>query len=588
MIQIRDNKRFTVLYLFFVLAVTFTVFSESVTFDFTNWDDETHLTLNPVVRNLTWINVKRIFSSTLQGTYIPLSTLSFTIEHHFFGLQPFVYHFNNIILHLLTTAGIYFFALRLGAPVGAAAIAAFIFGIHPIHVESVVWITERKDVLYAAFYMAAVLLYLGYQNCHRRFLLYLSVSAGIFSMLAKPMALSLPLILLICDWFLGRRINRQVLIEKIPYFIFIIPLTWITYSEQMRFPAASAGQSLLIWIWTFTFYINKFFMPAKLIPIYPLPLPVTIWNPVYAGAVLLLIVLIGIFWKYRHNRWLMLAGLFYAGSIFFLMRFDANRDTHIVADRFMYLPSVGICLFLGVCAQRIWTGIRNKPLSRQALAAVLFLAPALGLPWLTMQQSRIWRNSFSLWRHVIQKNPQEEIAYHNLAIEYSRHFHYNEAIQLYEKALAIDPLYAETYNNLGNLYYNRGNRVRAFRCFEQAIRIYPDYAEAYGNRGNLFAQYGYISNALHDMNMAVVLKPNHPGPYFERGNLFTKIRKYDLAVMDYTRAIELDPQYAAAYNNRGVAYYRMKMRDLAQTDFLTAARLNPNDTSAFFNQGLVK
>jgi len=588
MIHLRDINCRAPVYLFFVLAITFTVFSEAVSFDFTNWDDETHVTDNLLVKHLSFRNIKRIFTTTLQRTYIPLSTLSFVLEYHFFGLRPFVYHLNNIILHLAVTAGVYFLALRLGASVGAAAVAAFIFGIHPMHVESVAWITERKDVLYASFYMSAVLLYLGYQTHRRRYLLVLSVAAGFLSLLAKPMALSLPLILLVCDWFHKRRLTSSVLAEKIPYLAFIVPLAWISYYEQMRIPGESLIKATLIWIWTFVFYLKKFAIPDILLPLYQLPQPVTVLNPAYAGAIILLIAMVLVFWKYRRDRWLILAGLFYVASIFFLMRFDDRLDTHIVADRFMYLPSAGICIFLGITVQRIWTGVCRKRGIRRGIVVILFLIPALLLPWRSVNQIRIWKNSFTLWRYMIRHSPDEEIAWHNLAIEYSRHNLYAPAIKLFERALQVDPLYAEAYNNLGNIYFEQGNWVRAFWTFDQAIRIYPEYAEAYTNRGNLYALRQNLPKALHDFNMAVSLKPDHPLDFYNRANVLTEFGQYDLAIRDYTRCLELDPEFSKAYNNRGVLYYRQGMLEKARADFSAAFRWDPSNRAAFDNQSLVK
>ena len=572
------------LILLFVLTVTFAVFSEAVSFDFTNWDDPTHVTDNFRVRSLAWNNITRIFRSTLQRTYIPLTTLSFALEYRFFGYRPFFYHLDNILLHLMVTGLVFLFVLKCGFSSRAAAVAALIFGVHPMHVESVAWITERKDVLYAVFYMAAVIFYLDYLRKRTPPPYLGALACGLLSMLAKPMAVSLPLILLLCDWFTRRPINRDAWRDKIPFFVYIIPIAWITYHLQMRLPGREPGEAALIWLWTFSFYPTKFFLPLKLLPIYPLPQPVSLMNPVYAGSIGFTMFVIWFFRKFKNHRTMIFAGLFYLASIFFLLRFDELLDAHVVADRFMYLPSVGICLLLG--------SLTDQGLSRLAYrarafgyAGLIVLLSVMSLK--TILQVRVWKNSATLWRYVIKYNPGEATAHHNLGMVYAKAHQYDTAIRHYNEAVRLDPDYAQAYNNLGNAYYANGDNIRAFWYFSEALRLFPRYAQAYNNRGNLFAQKNHYRQALENYTAAITFAVGDPLPYYNRGNLLTALRNYQQAIWDFTKAIEINPQYSLAYNNRGIIYYRLGMMEKAGEDFEMAFKLDPSNATAYFNRNLV-
>ena len=195
-----------------VLLLTLAAFSSALNNQFLNWDDDRMLTENPSVRSLTPGNIQHIFTSTVQRVYIPLSVFSLAVEYAFAGDHPFIYHLDNVLLHLLVTGLIFVFALRMGLSGRAAGWAALLFGIHPMHVESVAWVTERKDVLYSVFYMASLISYWQYLEGKKKTDYGLSIVFGFLSILAKPMAISLPLVLFLLDWFKNRGWNKKILV----------------------------------------------------------------------------------------------------------------------------------------------------------------------------------------------------------------------------------------------------------------------------------------------------------------------------------------------------------------------------------------
>ena len=505
-----------------ILIITFASFLPTLHSEFTNWDDISHLTENMAVRSF---NLKNIFTSTVDIGYNPLIVLSFALEYHFFGLNPFIYHLDNLLLHLVITGLIFVFALQMGLSIRVAAFTSLLFGIHPMHVESVAWIAERKDVLYAVFYMWALCCYLQYLRDQKVRTYLFTIVLGILSILAKPMALSLPLILFVCDWLQGRKFERKVFLEKIPHFMYIIPITWLTYSLNARGPEESLFEGVLIWIWSLTFYIQKFFLPITLVPLYPLPQPVSIYNLHYALAICILLLLTIWIVRYRRNRWLIFAILFYFASIFFLLRYD-NYDTVTVADRYMYLPSVGVCVFLGVLFDKMLSSLNRRAVVLKRFAQFCLIVLFSVLCVKTYSQSKVWKNSVVLWTYVINKCPDKTskvttLAYTNRGIALGRQGKYDLAMDDFDKALETRAGFLTyIFNSRAIVHWIRGNHRLAIEDFNKVLAFDPNFSSTYNNRGMV----------LRDLGL------------------------YVLAMADFNKALELDPSCFRARNNRNQLY----------------------------------
>jgi len=249
------HKLTTSSYLIALLLITFAVFTPVLDNELVNWDDQYHLLNNPTVISLAPGNIARIFKSIVITAYHPIPILTYALEYHFFQFNPFIYHLNNLLLHLGIVALIFLLAGRLGLSKEASFLAALIFAIHPMHVETVAWVTERKGLLYSLFYVMSLFFYAGYIQKGKKQNYFLSLLCGLLSILSKPIACSLPLILFLLDWFFKRRVNKKLLIEKIPYFLYVIPITFITYHMHARIPGRSVGEGFLTFTWSLTFYI---------------------------------------------------------------------------------------------------------------------------------------------------------------------------------------------------------------------------------------------------------------------------------------------------------------------------------------------
>jgi len=389
----RNNR--VALALLVVLLATFLCYIPTLSNDFVYLDDDSHLLDNAFIRGLDAEHIKLMFTQTVQNVYVPLTFLSFALEYHFFQYDPLIYHLDNLLLHMGVTALVFFFALQLGLSVAGAFFAAILFGVHPMHVESVSWVTERKDVLFALFYMMALCAYWRYLVTDKMTFYAVSIVCGLLSILSKPMALSLPLILFVCDWFKGRSFSKSMFWDKVPYFLYIVPIAWITYALNARVPGQNPADAVLICVWTAVFYIRKFIFPFILVPMYDLPHPVSLLNPEFLLSVLLLIFVLAVLFRFRRNRWLMFASLYYVLSMFFLFRYDDVVDKSIVADRFLYLPCLGICFLAGYGWGRLCAVLSGRRSSLRYAAGVLasILICTLGVK--TFMQTRIWNNSIS-------------------------------------------------------------------------------------------------------------------------------------------------------------------------------------------------
>ena len=626
--------RNTVLIIFILSIVIFT-FLPTLKNDFVFWDDDVHLYENITVRSLDSEHVKTIFTETVNKLYIPLTILSFAVEHHYFGHNPFVYHFDNLILHLCVVVFIYWLGIRLGLSMAGSGIAALLFGIHPMHVESVAWVTERKDVLYSFFYMLALLSYSRYLNFTKstpsmqnkklvRFLV-LTTLFGVLSMLAKPMALSLPLILLLLDWFHGRKVDRSAIVEKIPLVLFIGAITWLSYVAHVRVPGKGILESALIFSWTFVFYIKQFALPLVLVPVYQLPKPVGFINPEYFLSVIFIGIFIIAVIRFRKHRWFIFSVAWYVFSVFFLLRYDEIKDTNIVADRFMYLPSLGFCFLFGYGFQCICDKVHRL----RILIGVILVSLMSLLSVHTYKQSQIWQNSIILWKHQLKFYPNEPVALNNLAAALREQDEYkiaeriykkskeiqengiavgfsNEALlniqkveyvlSLYKKAIAVRPNFIDSHYNLGNLYSDIGLIPEAVEAYKAALKLDYAYKDVHFSLGNLYQMVGDHEQAVYAYGQTIALNPEDEDVYVEVISAYIKALKKDRrnvlyqqawskAMDQFTHLIAGKTPRAATFFNLGYLYGGIGDLTRAESAYQMVLDINPNHSNAIYNLG---
>ncbi len=557
----------------------------------TNWDDDKYITDNPLIKSISWENISAIFTTLYIGAYTPVPLLSFMIEYRVSGLSPLLYHLINLLFHFASCLLVFVLVLHLCKNMKAALAIALLFGIHPLKVESVTWVTERKDVMYAFFYLAAIGLYIIYAR--RRNILYyvLMILAFLLSLASKPAAMTLPFILLLYDHFRESRIAPHAWLNKIPLAAIAVVFGIIAtigqhtldrtrvWSMQSLFELPGVvGRELI-------FYMGKIFLPIKLSCLYPLIAPYKTFLPNAAAALGIVVLIILVYLLFRYNRRIAYGVLFFLITI--LPALSVVRQGLPAADRFTYMPILGIILALAAACQYFGQRLtRNPVLTRSlAIAALVVVTSLFGI--VTNARCRVWRTSLTLWNDALAKYPDLSIAYTNRGKYYLDTAQFKSALADLNNAITLDPRNALAFYNRGHANYNLGLNNSAIEDFTSALNLDSNYARAYDSRGMVYTVTGNFDGALKDLNRAIAIFPHFAGAYNNRGLLYFDQRKFELALADFNRAIALNPGYLAAYNNRGMLYFNQRKYALSIADFTSALKLDPQCAEAFYNRGLV-
>ncbi len=569
-------------YIFILILVSFITFWPALRFDFipTN-DDGSHLLSNPQVRSLSLSSILSTFHHTNLNVYIPLTVLSFAIEYHFFKFNPFVFHLNNIILHALVVVLLYWLGIRLGLQKSGSFLAALLFSIHPMKVESVVWVTERKDVLYAVLYVSAMHCYLSFLEHRRKRFYVLTLLCGLLSMCAKPMAVTLPVMLLLCDWFKSRRDYERCLIEKIPFGIysFLLAIITVRLNPDTLAVSSSLGKALLIWVWSFSFYITKYFYPDPLTILYRIPEPVSLANPAYAGAMAIVLMIASLCFICHRNKLIIYSIMFFVVGIFIILRFDFI-GFNVVADRFSYLPSYG----LGLTAILLLKELFQQRWGR-VLGASLVIFFVLLCVVKTRTHMTVWKNEMTLWDYVVSVLPDCDTAYGNRGVALQKLGFYQLALNDYDKAVNLSKDYSLAYSNRGVIYEKLGKPDLAEINYDEAIKTDPNNCVFYFNKANLFKDNYQTYQAIHLYNDAISYCPNYAEAYNSRGSLLTGLGRYEEAIADFSTAIQIEPYFMMAYNNRAVARIAFNNDyEAAVLDFSKAIEINPYYLECYKNR----
>ncbi len=551
------KKHQIILSICLILTVTFISFSPSLENDFVNWDDDSYVTENPLIMELSWSSIKGIFSQYLMGHYHPLTLLSYALEFHFFKLNPFAYHLTNLILHLMNALLVFLMILMLKGGILTSLVVSLLFGIHPLHVESVVWISERKDVLYTFFFLGSLIAYLHYSKTKTARAYLLSLFLFVLSLLSKAMAVSLPVILFLCDYFLGRKWDRKGLIEKIPFlatalFFGLIALS-AHGSSQSAVPRSPSSPINIVLVMSeaFVFYVSKLILPLHLSAFYPYVKGDDPWLFVYVPV--LVGGLIGGFFLIRAGKCRNIT----FGLLFFLTILLPILPLKVVADRYTYVSSIGLFFIFGEGVS--WLTSRISKESRWINALVMAgLIGILGtFSFLTWERGQVWKESVTLWDDVLKKYPNFPKAYLNRGQGYSDRGEYDKALSDYTKALELNPRYAEAYYNRGNVHRKREEFVQALSDYTKALELNPRYAEAYYNRGNVYGRREEYDKAISDYTKAIEFNPQYLEAYMNRGTTYLFKEEHERGISDFKKAIEINPRYAAAYLNQAMAYEKI-------------------------------
>jgi tetratricopeptide (TPR) repeat protein len=597
-----QNKKYNKYILPFILLVSAIVLVKTIFNGFTNWDDDVYIVNNALLRDFSWDGINKIlFSFTgLGGTRLTL--LNFWLDYHFWKLNPLPYHLENLIFHLINTALVYYLVKRLCKKDIVAGITALLFAIHPMHVESVAWIAERKDVLYTFFFLLSLISYERYINGSKKILWFtLAFLCFFLSWHSKISAASLPFILIILDYFYSRKLSYKLVIEKIPFFFLLAFYLFHIFT----FDKVSGGNfhhftqsftffdRILMAGYSMGFYLLKFFAPFNLYAVHPYPAKVMGSLPViyYVATVSMIVVFSFIIWilyKYKKSGKEIIFGLlFFLITISMFLHIIPIKGVIVVADRYSYIPYIGLFFIIGVIFENLLSSNKITDRVKQLSSAILviFFILCAVLAW---GRTLVWKDSLTLFTDVINKNPGVEQAYNNRANAKQQIGDYKGALEDYNKSIEINPNFPISYSNRGITRANMNDLANAMLDLNKAIELKSNYDEAYYNRAITKKSLKDYNGLLGDLDLAIKYKPNFAAAYYERGIEKYRRNMQQEALDDCNNAIKYKFNYSEAYYLRGNIMKDMQDFNSAINDYNKAIKINPNYSEAFNNRGFSK
>ena len=541
--------RSDVLWLLLPSLITAIVFIPMLSNGFTNWDDQRYVTENAMLIGPDW---KAIFSSPVVSNYHPLTMLSLALNYQVSALDPFSYHLVNWILHIVNTILVAYLAFKLSSGnKWVGVITALFFGIHPMHVESVAWISERKDVLYTFFFLLALIAYHDYLGVRtmKKYLVVLLCFAA--SLLSKPAAVTLPLILLLMDWYRGRSfLDKALWLEKTPFFLLAILFGILTLIYQAEEAIANPEyypfwQKLVFAFYGFGEYFRRLFWPFPLSTIHPFP-DQGIVPTAYYPSIFLSLCVIGFTWYFRKYKYLLFGVAFFTINLVLVLQVLAFGNS-VISERYTYVPYVGLVFALVM----LWDKSKLSSTWKNALLT-LFGITGLFFCLATYRQVQVWHDSVTLWTKAIEVYPRSYVARSN------RGNYLISDLKDYDASL-ID--------------------------YNIALEVMPDHINSLENRAIIFLHKEDYQAALTDAEMFVKYHPDLPRGYFLKAFTLDRLGRADDAIEAYTKSIALDPKNAEPLANRGIIFYNSKKDYVsAKADFDAAIQLDPTKGEPFLNR----
>ena len=532
-------------------------------FDFINYDDDLYVYQNPrVLGGFTFKNILWSLTTFEASNWHPLTWISHMTDIQIFGLNAGGHHLTSVGFHILNTILLLVWLNTMTGEFWKSSFVAAVFALHPLHVESVAWIAERKDVLSTFFCFLALLYYTHYCQKKNRQQYLFSLFFFICALMAKPMVVTLPFVFLILDYWPFKRfpevfskkipvhdiwVLKHLLVEKIPFLIFSFLSCWITLVAQQStvlstnsFPLIPRIANSLI---SYTEYLAKMVCPFPLAVIYPHPRMFSLWKLTASLFVILSISFLAIL-KIRRRPWLAVGWFWYIGTLMPVIGL-VQVGVQGYADRYTYIPLIGIFIMIAWQVPEMVQSWRHKSIALSAGAAGI-----LSVLWiLTSFQIRHWENGITLFEHALQSTSENFVAHNNLGVLLAEKGKYDEANMHYHETLRIVPGFGDTCNNLGWISYKLGNYQEAILHYQEAIAYDPHAAQSYYSLANLYLNLGQISDASTYFLKALKIRPDYVEAMTKLAIVLVLIGKYDESLALFKKAIRINPDYADARKN---------------------------------------
>jgi len=563
-------------------------------------DDLDFFTKYPEILNLSWKSIGRYFSSYHVGLYQPVTVLSFAINYHFTGTSPFPLHVVNLIFHLFNILLVFILFNKLLKNTTPALIIAFLFAVHPMNVESVTWISARSNTMCACFYLLSLIFYVQYIRGRLQIhWLLISFILFILSLFCKVQAVTLPLVLLLIDYFSGRRKIKPVLFEKLPFIILSLIFIIIAFRNELtsNLLAHSKLKSFTGFDMIFLngralfFYLQKFLVPVDLSAVYVFPVKSTSWLPSEYYIYTLLVMILGfLVYKFRKNNKL----VFGAGIFLFTISINLpliSVRSIIFADRYAYIPYLGLMLIIATFYQSFaekHAGIHRKYILGLAVFIVIY---GLCLSFGTWERNKKWENDMTLATDIIQKNPPVPLIakiYRKRGTYFSKHQMLQESIADYSKAIELNPDDVDSYIFRAYSYLKLNKWKEALPDLDKGIEDNPEASVLYANRAMVKLNTGDNIGAWSDCNKCLSLDSTNAEVYNFLAILKFSSNDFAGAEQELRSAIRFNNQYGEAYKNLGIVL--LKLDNLSQACYYwrIASRLGDRQASQLLERNCLE
>ncbi|MFA5857639.1 MAG: tetratricopeptide repeat protein [Elusimicrobiota bacterium] len=612
------NKYGVNIFLGVLVCVTALAYLPVLNNGFTNWDDNVLVTDNPLTKSLAPGNIIKIFTTFCNYEYRPLLYLSFAVEYFFVKLQPWLYHLTSLLLHLLNCILAFVFIYRLtNKNIITAGIAALIFALHPVQVQAVAWIAGRDDVLYTLFYLLSLIFYLRYIDTGGKDTKFYFLSLIMFfvSLFSKTLAVTVPLIMFLIDYFYGRKFTRNVLLEKVPFILGGIAVGVLAVVAQLSYEVPreklmryNFSRNVVGTFDDFVFYFNKIFYPNDLSCFYQDYKPA---GGQYFSVFLVFAILLGIGFTGKFTKKVIFGSAFFLMAILPVLKLTTGRPT---SDHRLYLSLLGVAYLVGELISWITLGVSyrmswvNK--LKNMVVVVLITAVTVTFTYLTNERVKVWKDSLTLWNDALEKNPRLALGYSNRAQAYLSVGEFDKAAADCEKMAELTAIAAQfsgpvqsssnknigntkktqspqevnaiAYNNHGVVMFEKGEYGLAVQDYTKAIELNEKAAEGYANRGAAYQELGKFELAFRDYEQTIKLDPTFAPAYYNRGKLYLKFNRLQDAVREFTEAIKYRGDYYESYANRGDAFLDLREYEAAIKDYTTVLRFS--ETARTYNR----
>jgi Flp pilus assembly protein TadD len=575
-----------------LIAAIIAVYWPVHSYNFVKYDDDVYVTDNINIHS--GLNLKSIywaFTAGYASNWHPVTWISHMIDYQLFKNWAGGYHLINVLFHILNTLILFYVLMRMTGALWPSAFVAAAFALHPLHVESVAWIAERKDLLSTFFWLLTMWAYVRYAENPKLKLKWYLTTILLFALglMSKPMLVTLPFVLLLLDyWPLQRKFSRRLLIEKIPFFICSIVSSAITYFVQQRSGATIAVEILCLktrianaFISCLT-YITNMIWPSRLAVLYPHPGDAFSVTKAIISGLLLVIASIIFIYLGRRRRFFTVGWLWYLGALVPVIGL-VQVGVQAMADRYTYMTLTGLFIIIAFGASEFVPKWRNRNFILSCLAVVVLT----GWAFTASVQLKYWKDSLPLFEHALQVTENNPLILEDYATYLSELGRFDEAIEQSNKFLKLKPKSAEAHNNLGNIFLRTGKTDQAIEQFRLAVKYEPSLAQGFFNLASALKKQGKPQDAVEYYKQAAKVKPDFVDAYLNLAITLNELKKSDQAIEYFNKAIKLDPGNVLVHGYLSMAMAEVGKIDEAIKEVRFVLNVRPNDFQMYRNLGIL-